>query len=201
MQLLANGSDVRANLLILFWKWRLFPVPSKPKKAKLAKDIKTEEKKGIHDEEKELKDGKVSLPDQFRRIRRWVSLLLRRLPHVLEMRVSVIRIHIGTEDPSKTAILYGAISQALAFFLEWIDGRVLIVRERRESVITVVPDFLSNQTTWQIKLEFRVRFGSLPRLVLTLLLPYFHNKTKSKKILKKTTQETRKKTCPKPAIS
>ena len=75
-----------------------------------------------------------------------------------QLRLTLRRMHlyVATEDAAKTAILYGVISQSLAYLLEWIDEHFVEVVQKEDSVVCVA-DFASQKTRADIDVRLSVR--------------------------------------------
>lgn len=65
-------------------------------------------------------------------------------------------VSIATDDPSKTAILYGSVIQAVAYFLEFIYNTTTL-RLTRSVPINVTPDFCAQDTHFDIKLSLVIK--------------------------------------------
>ena len=92
------------------------------------------------------------------------------------IRVARIRVSIATGDAASTAILYGAVSQAVypiaAFLTEFTN-----INDLEKADIDLRPDFLGENTTVDLKISFSLRVWHLADILLRALRSY----TKTKK--------------------
>lgn len=130
-------------------------------------DEKTTEKPP--EEEKEEKK-KVSLAWQIERIARLVSRIVDRLHGALTLRTRRVIVVVSTDDAAKTALLYGAVSAALAGLIEILDRSVVRVKTKGRDEIDVRADFLSGKTRAQLDLILSSRVFGMLRLLFALLL-------------------------------
>ena len=84
------------------------------------------------------------------------STVLRRSLSFAHVRVRRMTITVGSSDAATTALLYGAISPALAFLLETLE-QFSHLHISRHAQVGVAADFTSDRTRTDIHLRFRLR--------------------------------------------
>ena len=89
-----------------------------------------------------------------------VKVLLGRFFKHLRIDLSRIHISVASEDAAKTAILYGIVSQSVAYLLELL-GHFKTVSTPNLSDVSVTPNWVEEQTAVDIKLSFSLRVGHL----------------------------------------
>lgn len=87
----------------------------------------------------------------------------------LHIRLAKINIKIASSDAAQTAILYGAVSGALACLLDVIDSVTNLDKIKRSSV-SVCTDYLSEKCEADIDISLSISiFGALATLASTLI--------------------------------
>ena len=84
------------------------------------------------------------------------STVLRRSLALAHVRVRRLTVTVGSSDAATTALLYGAISPALAFLLETLE-QFSHLHISRNALVGVAADFTSDRTRTDIHLRFRLR--------------------------------------------
>ncbi len=73
-----------------------------------------------------------------------------------KLRVSRIRIKVATDDPAKTAVLFGSVNAAVLAFLELLD-QFEKFGGKDKSELSVTPDFTGTQTDIDVHIVFSLR--------------------------------------------
>ena len=109
--------------------------------------------------------------------------LVHKLKKYLFLEKYIIKADIGTDDAAKTAILYGAASNAAAQL--WMLVCSLKRRTRNPKLIytEIKPDFIAEQTDFYADIELSIRLWQIPSLGMTALGVY--KKLKSDSAVKK----------------
>lgn len=109
--------------------------------------------------------------------------LVHKLKKYLFLEKYIIKADIGTDDAAKTAILYGAASNAAAQL--WMLVCSLKRRTRNPKLIytEIKPDFIAEQTDFYADIEFSIRLWQILSLGMTALGVY--KKLKSDSEVKK----------------
>ncbi len=83
------------------------------------------------------------------------------------IRVRQMKIRIATEDAAKTAILYGAVVQNAACFLELIDQYFNPIH-RKDGDMEIFPDYLATESEAKIKIDCSMHMIRFFELVINL---------------------------------
>ena len=124
---------------------------------------------------------KIPLAWQFERIARLLSKILDRVHSAVTLRTRRVTVVVSTDDAAKTALLYGAVSAALAGLIEIVDRSVVRVKTKGRDKIDVRADFLSGKSRAELDLILSSRVFGMLRLLFTLLLLRDMGKPKRKK--------------------
>ena len=124
---------------------------------------------------------KLPLAWQFERIARLLSKILDRVHSAVTLRTRRVTVVVSTDDAAKTALLYGAVSAALAGLIEIVDRSVVRVKTKGRDKIDVRADFLSGKSRAELDLILSSRVFGMLRLLFTLLLLRDTGKPKRKK--------------------
>lgn len=123
----------------------------KQKKKKLKAQKKQQKKLARQKEKEERRTGgsakkhkKLSLTEALELIRTLLSTLTSRFSHHLRIELTRINITVATDDAAKTGILYGVVSQSVAYILEILD-RVTNVKYAEDAQVSVDADFCSDK--------------------------------------------------------
>lgn len=153
---------------ILFIKIKHFP-RDKKKEDKKSTDKKENIKKGT--QKTDEPSQKLSLSDNIYIIRDVSRVFLNRFAKHTHVKVAKIYIRVATDDAAQTAILYGAVSQAVACLIEVLDS-VTNLDKIEKAEIDVEPDFLSEKTEAKINVTFSLRIISILDIQIRTLLRY-----------------------------
>lgn len=132
-------------------------------------------------EEKTEDKKKIPLAWQFERIARLLSKILDRVHSAVTLRTRRVTVVVSTDDAAKTALLYGAVSAALAGLIEIVDRSVVRVKTKGRDKIDVRADFLSGKSRAELDLILSSRVFGMLRLLFALLLLRDTKKSKRKK--------------------
>ena len=131
----------------------------KEQKKQEKKAKKAEKKKRLKEHPEEAKHERT-LSENLSLIIDVVKVLLGRFFRHLRIDLSRIHISVASEDAAQTAILYGIVSQSVAYLLELL-GHFKTVSTPDLSDVSVTPNWVSEQTEVDIKLSFSLRIGHL----------------------------------------
>ncbi len=103
-----------------------------------------------------------------------------------KVRVEFRKMHlrVATGDAASTAILYGVILQTVAYLLQWTQDHFNEIR-RREGDMTVEPDYLSDQPSFELDLRLRIVGFRAVGIALKMLHTYQVEKRRAKLRAKK----------------
>lgn len=185
---LQYSDELRLTLKILFFKFRLLPQKKKRyphsmsahkarriRKRLRKKALKQREK----DEEKQkaTEDSKQSKKKHtFRDILDIVSLVTAVLKVVLKktfghlrLKMTRVKIKIGSEDAATTAIAYGAVSQSINVLFA-ILSEVKKVRLPKDDELDVSADFLSDKCDIDLDISFSLRVWHILHIACAALI-------------------------------
>lgn len=94
----------------------------------------------------------------------------------LRVRILQLQITVGGSDAAHIAIMYGIISQGVAYLMEILAQKTRFHRVHN-TYISVLPDFLLDKTTADIQIEFRLRAIDLLSTGLTFLIQFLKQKS------------------------
>ena len=172
--------ELRVYLRVLFLKFKLYP--SKKKKFNQRKHEKKKKKKesaksSVLKERDEIK-SKPTLLENISTITEIVRTFFKHFSKHLHVKLTKIHIKIATPDAAETAILYGAVSGAVACLVELIDSITNLGRIKQSS-IAVEPDFLSEKSSARLNISLYINsFGAII-VILRTLIKYFILKNKN----------------------
>lgn len=157
-------------LRVLFLKFRLYPAKKKRGSIKKYKKKKVKKKKPstvVRESGTEPK-RKPPLTETIRTVTELLGVFARTFAKHLHVRLAKIYIRIGTEDAARTAILYGAVSGAVACLIDTLDS-ITSLSSLSRSEISVEPDFLSDRSVARLNISLSLSvFGALTVLIKTL---------------------------------
>ena len=178
--------NVNLTLSVLFFKFRLFP--AKKKKVRISNHSKKSARKRKRKTEKKPKSEsspqkpteEKGILEKLDGLKMLLSALLKNTFGHLKIRTSHIRIHVAAGDAASTAVLYGAVNSALVFILEMLDcfGKL---NSKKQDVIEVAPDFISEKTTVDIRIDFSLRVWQIIDIALKTFVSYIRSKNKNTK--------------------
>ena len=133
---------------------------------------------------------KKGLLDNLSLVREILTAVLKKTAGHVRLRAQRIIIHVATDDAAKTAILFGAVNQAVIAIVELLD-QMKKWRGLRASQIAVNADFASQKSTVDISISLSLRVWQMLNILLHAALRLVKEKakpklnTKSKKIKEK----------------
>ena len=122
--------------------------------------------------------AKPTLRENLRLVRVLVATLIRRTGKHLTLHTARLHIRVAAEDAAKTAVLYGVISQSVAYLLA-LTERIARVRSGKNEV-SVTADFIGERTTADIKLVFSMRLWGALTTALSLALAFLKEKRRQR---------------------
>lgn len=149
----------------------------KKQEKKESKKLKKEQKKNISQREKARKP---TLTENLEMIKDILAMFFTRFFKHFKIKVARLRIDLATGDPASTAILYGAVCQAvcpIAAFLE----RFTNINDLDDADISVNPNFTAESTSVDIKIAFSLRVWHLVDIGLRALKIFIKTKNRAAK--------------------
>ena len=95
------------------------------------------------------------MPEKIALVRALAAVLVRKTGKHLRLQAAALHIRVATGDAARTAILYGAVCQSLAYLLALLD-RVTRLRAT-EPDVSVESDYLSEKSSADVHLVFSIR--------------------------------------------
>ena len=190
--------EVSVTLHVLCLRFRLFPKRKKidPKRysaKRAAKIAKKKAKKAAKAKKKAAKrkkqhtptdpqqeeEKKATLSEKLRLLRALCAALFRRTHKHLRLHAARLHICVATDDAAKTAVLYGAVCQTLAYLLALLDriSRLKAV----EPEVAVRADYLSEKSTADVKVVVSLRVGGALLILCSAALAYIRAKLDQKR--------------------
>lgn len=135
---------------------RLFSYPIPEKKVRINKRTlknlskpqkKPKSKKSSHLKSTEKEKSKKSLSENLDILISVLQVFFSRFKRFLRIKLTRIHINVATEDAAKTAILYGTVSQAVAYITAIIYNSGCIIKRSGKENINVNADFVSEKST------------------------------------------------------
>lgn len=153
----------------------------KEEKARLKRKLKAEEKKRRKLEKQARKEAeksgaipkqiKPSLLDNVRFVTSLTEMFLKKFFRRLKIKVARLNITVATEDAAKTAILYGAVSQAVSYLIALLDSNSNLKQVRRAQ-FNVNADFCATKSSADVYLSFSIRVGQILLIGLSVLFKF-----------------------------
>lgn len=166
-------NELRIYLKVLFFKFWLFPEGKfkiDPQKyEKILKGEKSNSATIISEIKEESK--KNGLLENIKMISRLISSLLKTCAPYLKVKLARVHVNVSSTDAAKTAILYGAVSGAVAVLVDNIDEYTNLHNLKKKSII-VRPDFLSEKTSARIKVTLSISIYGAIATMLKLIIKH-----------------------------
>ena len=163
--------QLKIYLRVLFIKLEILPNTSKIfnfSKQEKKHDLPTNIIKDI----KDANSPSPSILDKLNSIRDILSILFEAFHKHLHVRLSKIHINVATGDAAKTAILYGAVSTAVAVIIDIID-EIANLKPLKESSVSVEPDFLSEKTDVRLNIVLYMSVAGAIKVLLQTFIKYY----------------------------
>lgn len=195
------GDAVVLELRILFLRIRLYPRKKRidprdysPRRLKRAEKkaakraAKKAKKKQKHQKEHTPSDPgvKLTLRDKIALVRALCAVVIRRTRKHLHLHAARLHVRVATGDPATTAILYGAVSQSVAYLLSGLDQITHLKAVTPD--VGVQADFLGERSHIDANIVFSIRiWGAIATAVPTLFA--FLNKKRALKSARRKIQQ------------
>lgn len=171
--------DLCVYLRILFIKIKLMP---KKEKIKIKKDKKSKKKSESKPAAEGEKKKGISPVKVVWEIREAILSLIKKSMNRLHFKFARLNIEIGCEDAAKTALVYGAVTQGVAYLLEILDN-ISNVEISRFSDINVSSNFISRKSKAECKITLYIRVFSALAVLIHLIKTYFTYTTHKEKLM------------------
>lgn len=171
--------ELKVYLRVLFIKIRLYP-----KKVKLKEKKKVKKKKksvAIEETIPEIEEKTISPVKVVWEIREAVLSLAGKCMGGLHFKFARLNIEVGCSDAAKTALVYGAVVQSVAYLMEILES-ISNVEISRFSQINVNSNFISQKSRAEGKITLYLRVFSAFKILIHLLKTYFTYKSAKDKL-------------------
>lgn len=148
--------DFKLILKILFFKFTLIPMPDK----KVEKKIKAEPKSKLPKKTKPKEKKKLKFKDMtdlISTVKQIAEKVLYYFDKYLRVDIKEFRIKVAAEDAAATALIYGLVSQGVAYVMEILRQNIKKVKLKYKDSVLVVTDFMSEKLETRIDMTFKLR--------------------------------------------
>lgn len=190
---LVYDDDFSVKIKVLFFNINLFPRSVKkpnPKKYSI-KALQKKQKKLSKKKTKKQSENNVqgsaqeetsnNKSSKIKEILELIKIILENVmsPFGRYLKVEIIKMHItvGTDDPAKTAVIYGGICQLTSYIIELLSNLTNVDVKKQNSII-VNPDFLEGKTDAKINITLGLRVWHGLSLALKFFMGYINKKNK-----------------------
>ena len=178
--IVSYNNSIKVSLRFLFIKIKLFPKNEKSAKdRRKAKKKKKTEAQPKPDEQEEVNGP--SIVKVIWEIRETVHNLYRRCMGLLHIRFARLNVEIGCEDAAKTALVYGTVTQSVAYLIEYLDT-ISNVEISKLSQINIQSNFISRKSKAEAKIILYIRVISGIKLLFSALKAYLIFKFKKERL-------------------
>ena len=190
---LVYDDDFSVKIKVLFFNINLFPRSVKkpnPKKYSIKalqkKQNKLNKKKTKKQSENNVQgsaqeETSNNKSSKIKEILELIKIILENVmsPFGRYLKVEIIKMHItvGTDDPAKTAVIYGGICQLTSYIIELLSNLTNVDVKKQNSII-VNPDFLEGKTDGKINITLGLRVWHGLSLALKFFMGYINKKNK-----------------------
>lgn len=116
-------------------------------------EIKKDKNSAAKAPEKKKKTNIVKLIFDIREL---IFEAIKAFPAKLRLDVARLRLKIGCEDAAKTAVTYGAVTEAVGAFLTLLECSPIKIKRGHSHDIMITPDFLSGKIDADIKIKVSI---------------------------------------------
>ena len=111
-------------------------------------------------------------------IREIISIFSDNFRKHLHVKLAKIHVKVATPDAAQTAILYGAVSTAVACIIDLIDD-ITNLKPIKNSAISVEPDFLSERSNVKLNIVLYVSALGAIKVLMKSFIKYYSSKNKT----------------------
>ena len=137
--------------------------------------VKTKNKKTKTESQTKNKRSFSEILDLINTVKQIVSVLVKAFFGYLRIDVSRVNIIVACGEADKTAIVYGAVYQAVSYLLAVLDG-VTNVKYQKTSEVSVSADFTADSFSADIKIAFSIRVGQAIKVMIKTAYNYLKTK-------------------------
>ena len=124
---------------------------------------------------------KKSLSERIDEIKELLSLLIKtadKYSKKILIDLHEFKVTVSSDDAMDTAIRYGAISQSVAYLLEFLDAKTTF--SAPSDSVSVDADFVGGKSQMKVDLSLGIRLINVFRIAFFVLINFFKIKSKSK---------------------
>ncbi len=154
-------------------KWQKYQLKKKKKAEKKAE--KKAKKKAARQGTEQSSEPTRSLLDNLGFIKELLDDIPVRFLRHLRVKLSRIIVTVGSDDAAKTAIMYGAVSQSVAYIVEFLD-HMSRLKYAPDAEVAVNADFLSEKSSADIKISFAIRAWHILDLIFSAFKIRYNSK-------------------------
>jgi hypothetical protein len=170
-------NDLCVYLRFLFFKYRIYPEKPKkanPKRKKSKKSKKSKAEASAKSDEPKKEDSVVT---KLWAIRKTLLTTIERFLGKLHFKFVKLNAVVGCENAASTALLYGAVSQGVAYLIEILDN-ISNVDISKRSEISVKSDFVSQKSSLDGKIILYISIAHLLYVLVDFLKKMLKSKMK-----------------------
>lgn len=178
--------DVDVRVKILFFNIPLYPQKQKKPKPSDYSLKKLEKKQAKLNQKSKKRPAKQPAPkpekDKATKIKDGIALIRIILDNVMApfgryLKIEIVKIYvkISSDDAAKTALIYGVVSQSIAYIIELLSN-VTNVDVKKKNSIQLVPDFVGQTPEAKINITLGLRGWHAFALAVKFFMGYLKSK-------------------------
>lgn len=172
IRILYNGEDLLVTWHLWFFRGVLIPEPQPPVSGKRKKKKKRAALSAAIVPDATVPPPKITDDQAVLLLHFLVDLVggfYEKFRHKVTIKIRVLEMKVGAEDAARCAILYGVISQAFAYVIEFLDGCFRLTGEDQKN-IRISPDFTAPTCTFRTDLLLTIPiFRAIPLVARFLM--------------------------------
>lgn len=170
-------NELVVYLRILFFKIRIIPDTNKRFDIGKLTHRKKASPTNVISDIKKATPYSPSILDKLNSVREIISIIFRTFHRRVNVKLTKIHVRVATPDAAQTAILYGAVSTAVACILDLIDD-ISKLKPLKQSSVSVEPDFISAKTDVKLNIQFYVSIFDTIVILMKSFFKYYSVKDK-----------------------
>lgn len=166
------GKRPEVAVKIAFFTLRFDLKDVKEQAAEQAEDKQAEKKADKRKTGGKEKKPSPSIKDTFRVFKDGILAFWRKYKRYARLERYIVKINLGTDDPAKTAVLYGGVATVAASLHAWALSVKKRSKRTRDIYTEVKPDFIAETTDAAAEVGFSLRVWQILSCGLPLLSTY-----------------------------
>lgn len=178
------------TLYFLFFRYRILPKKQSKKRLsrknflsrlfeKGKKKRKKRQSEKLASSHKKKKASASDILDFLKSSSGFLNTVLNSFLKRSKIKVAEVSVVVATEDPSKTAIMYGLVSQAAAYMLELLHNFTTLKKSYR-GAFSIIPDFTNDTSSIKLDIQLEYRLLHFLGLVFSALIYIMKNPRSSR---------------------